>query len=246
MADNNPGGPNGDGDGSEKPSAEKQRIAVAIESLERQLKSARDNPTEYERENHRWAIRTGKGVIGYTMLTIPIAIGAVFASYSAWNSLQTTRAIFKADQRPIIWLTNNVAQPQIIIPPGKDSGQVVWDFQTTNYGKSPALRIRYETYMSIDGGPYLMDYGMAEKGSTVGAPMPPGKLDFDTVISAPGITASEFARLFTVHEGISISDLIHYEDANGGSYETAFCLARLVGGAIEYRRPTENCRNDIK
>jgi hypothetical protein len=96
------------------------------------------------------------------------------------------------------------------------------------------------TYMSLNNGPFIHSYGGENDITKVGAPLPPGKIDFDTVISRPGISDADFARLMTIYDSISISGVIRYDDASGGSYETAFCLSRLLSGAIKYRLPSAN------
>jgi hypothetical protein len=238
MTDNDLG--DSDGSGGDKPSSEQGQIAAAIQSLERQFQAG---PTQYEREAHTWTIRTGKGVIIYALLTVAIAVAAIWSSISAQQSLNLTRDIANADQRPIIWLTNHTDAPHYYPAPAT---QITWNWEFTNYGKSPAVHIRFDTYMSIDNGPYIHTYGGDKDITDIGAPLPPGKVDFDTVISRPGISDAEFARLMAADKAISISGVIKYQDAGGRPYETAFCLAHLASGATMYRETSANCQNDIK
>lgn len=223
---------------ADKPAIEEHLIASAIQSLERAYLASRKSLAEQERKTHRWAVITGSGVTAYTLVTVRIAVAAIWSAISAQKALKLTQEIAIADQRPIIWLSNHVGAPQLI------RNQVIWDWEFTNYGKSPAVHIRFDTYMSLDKGPNLPTYGRQK--SSIGAPLPPGKFDFDTVVSNPGINDTDFARLMALDEGISISGLSTYQDAGGRSYETTFCLAHLASGAIKYREPSTNCQNDIK
>lgn len=225
MADNGPESENNDSGGGNIPAAEQNQVAA--------------DPTENERESHRWAILTGKGVIAYTIFTAIIMIAAICSAWDSRRSLTLTREIFVADQRPIIWLTDHTDTPHLT-----QGGQIVWNLESANYGKSPAVRITYETYISLDGGPFTRSYGQDE--TKIGAPHPPGKVDFDSVISSPGISSAEFTRLMALDQAISISGSIRYEDANRGHYEMAFCLGPLASGATLYRKPSDNCHNDIR
>ena len=126
-------------------------------------------------------------------------------------------------------------------------GQIVWNWEYTNYGKSPAIHVRHDTFMSLDNGPFSRAPGASENSKgEAGTPLPPSKIDFDTVISKPGITTAEYNRLLTINKGISISGVIWYEDALGNEYETTFCLSRLNGGVISYQHIGKDCQNDIK
>jgi hypothetical protein len=231
-----------EGDGGDNPTTEKNQIADAIKSLEREYRSAREDPTNYERETHRWAIITGKGVVVYSILTAGITVAAICSAWDARQSLNLTREIFKADQRPIIWLTNHNDMPRFQAP----SNQITWNWEMSNYGKSPATRIHFETYMSLDGGSYILDYGKRKNNDIDSGPMPPGKIDFATVFSQPRISDTEFARLMATDGGISISGTIRYQDVSGDTYESAFCVNHLSNGAIQYHIPSTDCRNDIK
>lgn len=246
MTQDRPSGSEGDGNSGDKPAAERHNAAFAIDAFRKDYERAQNNRTQHDGKTLFWNRLAGIGIGVYTFLTVIIAAASILAAVSAWCALKTTRDIFIADQRPIIWLTNHNATPAFYITPGKDTGQIMWNWEYTNYGKSPAIEVRYETYMSLDNAPYALTFGTDEKRPNVGAPIPPGKIDWDTVISKPGISAAEFARLLTIGGGVSISGVIHYADANGGSYETTFCLASLVGGAVAYRDPTQHCGNNIK
>jgi hypothetical protein len=166
---------------------------------------------------------------------------AVESASAAQNALAQARDQFREDRRPYIWLTKTGLGAPMFIPNIRDprTGQVVWDWHYTNYGKTPALDIRYTHYMKLGERSYAKS-NAAPSGGSVGAPLPPDKDDFSTVVSVPGITPAEFNELMAPgHLGNSVSVKIHitYTDAYRAKvYETNICLSRLNGGAISYCR----------
>jgi hypothetical protein len=170
------------------------------------------------------------------------ARAAVKSASTAEDALKNARENFRSEQRPIIWLTNDLGAPVFVPNPKKtdNTGQIVWDWRFTNYGKTPALHLSFRHFMRIENK-IEESYGAA--GPSIGAPLPTNKTDFATVISRPGISADEFDRLLSsINDDIGISGSIIYFDAYGEKYETTFCLTRLVTGAILYCKEG----NDIK
>jgi hypothetical protein len=143
---------------------------------------------------------------------------------------------FRQEQRPYIWLTNSLVSPEFIRQSGNPrspAGQIIWGYHFTNYGRTPALGIEFEEFMKLGDGPFIKTF--MEPRQSIGAPLPPNKDDFSTVVSEPGITPTRFAQLVT-SEGISIKVVFRYTDAAHGKYEAGFCLNRLNAGAIGYCR----------
>jgi len=59
---------------------------------------------------------------------------------------------FRQDERPYIWLTNDLGQPSFLQRPEwkkEEGGYIVWDWHFTNYGKSPAYNITFRQGMTI-------------------------------------------------------------------------------------------------
>ena len=155
------------------------------------------------------------------------------------EALRLTKRQFIQEQRPYIWLMNALGSPRFILNgnnPSSDAGQVVWDYHFTNYGKTPAIDIDLQQFIKLGDGPFVKSYG--NYSSNKGAPLPPTKDDWDTVISELGIPANRFSELLKaeIPNGISIKAVFHYADLAGGKYETGFCLNRLNSGAIGYCR----------
>jgi hypothetical protein len=77
---------------------------------------------------------------------------AVKSASTAEDALKTARENFRSEQRPIVWLTNDLGAPVFVPNPKKadNTGQIVWDWHFTNYGKTPALHISFRHFMRID------------------------------------------------------------------------------------------------
>ena len=173
MPQDNPKGSNSNGDSADQPPSEKHQIAAAIQSLERQYRAAQEGHIQHEQQTFIWTRRAGVGVLAYTVLTVVIMCASIYSARqaaisadAARDSLSITRENFKADQRPIVWLTNNLGNPTWI------QNKIVWSYHFTNYGKSPAANVRFDVNMSIDGSPF-QDFGPIEKWRGTGAPVVP-------------------------------------------------------------------------
>ena len=143
--------------------------------------------------------------------------------------------IARQDQRPYVWLTNDLGRPGCIRPPAAPSSPecyVVWDFRFTNYGRAPANNVRFVGNLNVGDGaggkPKIFE------PLKVAAPLPPGKNDFATALWQTKITEQEFERLMKSEDTIVLFGRILYTDTYGQDYETGFCLQHLVSGAIAY------------
>jgi hypothetical protein len=164
------------------------------------------------------------------------ADAAVKSATTLETALQTARENFRSEQRPIIWLTSEGEAPRFLNV-GDSIGRIAWNWRYTNYGKTPALKIAYSEFMSIQG-----KTTPSAGGPTPTAPLPPNKIDFSTILSQPTMTVEQYNALVKMENGVGISVRIKYEDAYGASYETDFCEYKLAAGAIAYCEEG----NDIK
>jgi hypothetical protein len=174
----------------------------------------------------------------YTFFTIRMyhatkqaADAATTAANTAQNGLEDARKNFIADQRPIIWLTNDVGEPKVIVTPQNPGMvQLLWTWHFTNYGKRPTNELRYRQYFKFGDEPPIISYG--ENGDDIGAPIPPGKTDFATVVSAP-MKRAELVNLVKAG-AVGIRVVITYTDVAQSKYETRICLQRTNVGSISY------------
>jgi hypothetical protein len=157
------------------------------------------------------------------------------AAAKSARAAETALQLTKQEQRPIIWLTNDVGTPDFILdkpPSDPTAGQILWKWHYTNYGKTPALHVSFHHFMVIENK-REESFGDHPEGNT-GAPLPPGKDDFSSVVSRPGIKPEQFMQLVKTDQAIGIEGEITYQDASGVPYQTTFCLRHLVSDAILY------------
>jgi hypothetical protein len=156
------------------------------------------------------------------------------AAKVASDTLTNSRKQFLTEERPIVWITNELGSP-VFVPNRvqKETGQIVWTVHYTNYGKTPTKDLKLAKSIKL-GDQSFTSYGEAD--GEVGAPLPPGKNDMTTFISEPGISKAQFNKLLAemAFHGVSISMRITYADAYGGDYETGVCLTKLNMGSIGY------------
>jgi len=110
------------------------------------------------------------------------ADAAVKSAAAAEVALQLTQQ----EQRPIVWLTNDLGAPHLImskLPSDPTTGQIVWDWHYTNYGRTPALHVSYRHFIVVDGK-RSERFGVKSTSSSA-APLPTNKDDFTSVVSAP-------------------------------------------------------------
>ena len=166
------------------------------------------------------------------------------ANQLASDAVTNTRDSFREEQRPYVWLMNQLGSPGLALvkPP---TGQILWSWHLTDYGKTPAYKLVRKQYIKLSGDKIFTPSWDEQSISHTPIPLPPNKDDFNTVISRPGITAQEFNALMQQDEGIIIRIVVNYVDSYGEHYETGICLGHLASGAIEYTEQG-NCRNYIK
>jgi hypothetical protein len=171
-----------------------------------------------------------------TIFTGILASFAVFSFIALWIQVSDARKNFVQDQRPYIWLTKDGnGAPEFQQPTSTSlTGQVVWTYHYTNYGKTPPYRVRSQHYISISGSPFVDSYGASPEGS-VGPPIPPTADLRGSVISMPGLTPERFNEAIGINgKGISIFVKFEYTDAFDKPYETGICLKTLNTGAISF------------
>ena len=186
-----------------------------------------------------WAtVATFGAVFAYAVITLMQwrTMDATFKT--AQEALGLSREQFRRDQRPYVWLTNNgLGSPELVLnrrlaPP---SGQILWTFHYTDYGKSPAYHVLTHKLIRVGiGQPFRECYGFSSTPRGAGTPVPPNKDDFGTLVSDPGITPEQYDRLIGTDDAISIQVRIEYTDAYGCKYESNICLERLAVGSIQY------------
>jgi hypothetical protein len=144
---------------------------------------------------------------------------------------------FRMDERPYVWFTaTGTGAPEFIPTPNTNppTGQIVWSWHYTDYGKTPAYGIQFvREEIRIGKNPFKVMLQRPYRYG-VGTPVPPGKDDFATILSEPGFSQAGYAQLLSIDRSISIRVRADYVDAGGSLYETGFCLSRLANSVLEY------------
>lgn len=179
----------------------------------------------------------------YVVEIITLISVLVVALLTALQACYTREAVnnseiqFHSDQRPILWITNDLGMP---VSCGT-AGQVCWNWQYQNYGKTPAHEVKFYQFIQIGDGPWVRSFSSHE-GPDLGAPIPPGKIDNDSIVSDPA-TRVDIDKSRTIDHYIRIKVRIEYRDAYGASYESGFCYGTLVAGwpkTMNYCPPPDN------
>ena len=147
MTQDNPDSSNNGGNDGEQPTTKQHPIASALQSLEGYFDTARKNPTEDERKSHRWAIRTGKGVIAYTVLTSIIMVAAVGtaiysreqANTAADTERRSLRAYVGIDNEDIVLNCAACTNQNKATTADFYSDENMVTFPVENYGQTPAF-----------------------------------------------------------------------------------------------------------
>src|SRR6266480_6125850 len=158
------------------------------------------------------AIFTGM-IFGVTTLYAGISLlqwrEASRQSEAAESAVKQTRDNFRQDERPYIWLTNNLGSPGCVNGPNAPSViadcYIAWDWQYTNYGKTPAynLEISEALEVSTDGSD-VRQRAISFGNPKPGAPLPPNKLDFVTAAWMTKIKKEDFIKLMDTENSILV------------------------------------------
>jgi hypothetical protein len=181
--------------------------------------------------------RTLNEIVRQTGFADKASKGATDSAKSAQDAIMLARDNFTQDQRPYIWNTNNgLGGPEFVLSPNTipPTGQIVWNFHYTNYGRSPAYNLIAHSLMRVGiAQPFRESYG-SQGVHFIGIPMPPNSEQFGTAVSFPSTTRDEYDRLLRIDNAIAIRVHMEYSDAYGGRYETGICAGRLASSAIKY------------
>jgi hypothetical protein len=195
----------------------------------------------------RWAkpsIKDANNLPHYLIAAFTFSL-AIFACYAWIESRRGSTALegqlkaMQADQRPYIWVTNKLPTINLNIPQGETSGQVTIDWEITNYGRGVAYKARIAQFIKIGANnSYIVSYGASEQNPW-GAEgiLPPGKINFFTVVSKPGITQDEFVGAAKIDYAIGVLSKFEYFDIYGTKFTDVVCQEHLATGAITYRDP---------
>jgi hypothetical protein len=184
-----------------------------------------------EKPQDRAARITANATVAVACLTF--VLGAV--GFMQWWELSGQLVAIRADQRPYIWLTNDLPPPVFL--GDHSNGQVAWSWKFTNYGKSVAKNFRFHQFIKVGNGQYKVSY--REPDTIYGGDVVPGKINFATGISAPGVVLDNVNQLLKMDRALGLLVELEYLDGYGTRYEDAFCVENLATGAISFADPKD-------
>lgn len=211
--------------------AAKEAVAVA-EKQWQVAKDALDDARESSEETNRQNAKMLEANQKLAEAAKQFAEAGWKSATMAQEAIGQANEQFRQDQRPRIKLTNLGTPECVNIRNDAQDCQIIWTWHFTNVGKTPANAIRYIETLKIkranDAKPLICE------NSKWGAPVAINTDQFSTALCRDKISRREFENLLNMHEGITVSGRISYQDDHKKKYETGFCLHRLNTGAISY------------
>jgi len=194
-----------------------------------------------------WAAGSLRDNVPHYLIALFTLFLVVFAWY-AWDestrgtaALQEQVLVLKADQRPMIWVTDLDPAPTYL----DASGQVLWGWRFQNIGKSIAYNVVMNQYIKIGSERYQRGRNRGanaiELEGTKPIDIPPGQRGpFATVASRAGVNKDFITQLMAVDHAFGILVEFTYTDASGKTrYTNAVCLERLATGANAITPPAD-------
>jgi len=188
-----------------------------------------------EQSQDRSARITANATRGIAYFTIVLACVGLMQ----WHELRKQLDEVHAEQRPYIGLTNVQDRPKF----NSSTGQVIWSWQYTNYGKSAAVDFKIRPFIKVGDGQYRRSYqASATLDSDQGSfgDVPPTRVNYSTVWSAPTFKEEDLTKFLAIDQAVGILVEMDYFDRYGAEYKDSFCLETLKTGAVASADP-KNC-----
>jgi len=150
-----------------------------------------------------------------------------------WCELHGQLAAIHADQRPYMGLYNVQDIPRF----NPTTGQITWNWPSTNYGKSTAVNFEFREFIKAGDGQYKSTYQTSDP--IFGGNVPPTKVSWATAFSAPIFRQEDVNRLLAIDKAIGVLIEMKYWDGYGTLYEENFCMEHLQGGAVAISNPKD-------
>jgi hypothetical protein len=209
----------------EKREAQANDAAGKITAVIKALSDAQNTQTAHEDRNQK----TSAKLSGITIFLVFLTVIFTGASWWVFNGQLNE---MRSEQRPVLWTGGNLGTPLLYTNPQNGQGQVYWTVHFTNYGRGFASSGTAQTFIKLGDAPFEKSYG--QPNFSVLSPVAPNQDMFLTVISKPGTAPDDFAALSKREDAFSVKFEIRYLDLAGTTFETGFCLIKLLSGAIKY------------
>jgi hypothetical protein len=167
-----------------------------------------------------------------------VFVGIITAIIFGWqlHVMQGQLDAMERDQTPFMGLTDNLDPPHFRNG-GDGTGQIIWSWKYTNFGRGVAYKVTFDEFIKVGDGPYRRPFGW--KKTAFGGDMPPGKVNFSSAISDPGIQQSEYDRLMGIDNSIGVLIEFEYLDGGGQSHREFLCISHLALGATAFLNPAD-------
>jgi hypothetical protein len=151
------------------------------------------------------------------------------------QAVATTESTATKDRRPYLSVVDASSLPRVI-----ENTEAAWNFQYTNYGRSPAVRVLLRAQIVFGRfSDRKIDKELFERIHPPGFPeagfiLAPGQVGFSTAFSKETLSAADVDEINKHDSGIVL--LVHFEyfDMSGNEYSTEICQSRLVNGIISH------------
>jgi hypothetical protein len=246
---------------------ENKEIAARVDELARQVgrynaKEEREAPAKKFREN-----LTIAALFCAALFTLALA---GFTAWQAWETRQAFEPInrqatdthtlanaannqviamqgqldaMNREQRPYLWLTNDVFQPVI-----DKEGRLNWDAKFINSGKTPANNVRLVQRKVAVFDDWRRDANFSEPVS--GTIIPPGISNRITIEYPDALTPDQIRTVLGHNIQIVAAIVIQYSGVPGTTYESDACISHLDTGATSFMSYADNpavvCKNEMK
>jgi hypothetical protein len=221
----------GAGEGKNKPSADGQTIARAIDALRTDYEIGECQRKEHDRKVLRWSRIAGIGVAFYTILTVVIAGAGIWAAVYSGQQAAATREANSEGQRAFVTFDGLRIDQQNLGTPGLP---YVWfTVLVQNSGNTPTKWMKYVIASSgtEPGDPEELYQHPTDIAFSRRITLPP---HYNGPLALPqsAIPQSAFKTMVAQHRWYYVYGAAHYQDRFSGSKEhiSKFCFA--VGANI--------------
>jgi hypothetical protein len=196
----------------------------------------------------RAAISTARATWAIAALTLATMVVGIFQYVTFGRQLSVMQgqldAMMRDEQPRLRLLTEIMPGPGFGLLSGSlDTGNVYWNVPYFNAGKENALEVTVETYMSLDGRPYVRSDREKRPDPLQIDEMLPGANAFLTIFSSP-IPKAQFDVLKSKENGISIYLNFSFRDDFGHHSHLSGCFLLLPNGLIANLNAAE-CKKKI-
>jgi hypothetical protein len=158
------------------------------------------------------------------LLTGLLALFACASFIVLWIQANDARESFAKDQRPYVWvIAKGPFEPPKIVPSGEMVGRMVIQFNFTNYGKSPAIRVRPDAHIAI-GEDAWKEVAFNKIYNPQGSILPTGVEMSNFAYTNKQLEQNEWQQILSGQLPYIIFGHIEYTDMSGKTdYTSEFC-----------------------